>query len=84
MVGSTPKEMSWFPASVVSQLLGWGRFGEVWKASGPGGITVAVKIIPLSSRQGLSQRNPFGQTNPPSEPCVDHGLLAQRSTGQFH
>ena len=55
MVGTYTEGDEPVPGFVVSQLLGWGRFGEVWKASGPGGITVAVKIIPLSSRQGLKE-----------------------------
>jgi len=30
--------------------LGKGGFGEVWKAIGPGGFTVALKLLPLLSR----------------------------------
>ncbi len=55
MVGTYTEGDEPVPGFQLSQLLGWGRFGEVWKASGPGGITVAVKIIPLSSRQGLKE-----------------------------
>ena len=55
MVGTYTEGDEPVPGFRLSQLLGWGRFGEVWKASGPGGITVAVKIIPLSSRQGLKE-----------------------------
>ncbi len=55
MVGTYTEGDEPIPGFQLSQLLGWGRFGEVWKASGPGGITVAVKIIPLSSRQGLKE-----------------------------
>lgn len=55
MVGNYTEGDEPIPGFRLSQLLGWGRFGEVWKASGPGGITVAVKIIPLSSRQGLKE-----------------------------
>jgi formylglycine-generating enzyme required for sulfatase activity len=32
--------------------LGRGGFGEVWKAKGPGGFTVALKFIPLGDRAG--------------------------------
>ena len=35
--------------------LGRGGFGEVWKASGPGGIPVALKLIPLSGRHGYKE-----------------------------
>ena len=55
MVGTYTEGDEPVPGFRLSQLLGWGRFGEVWKASGPGGITVAVKIIPLSNRQGLKE-----------------------------
>ncbi|MBY0524561.1 MAG: tetratricopeptide repeat protein [Gemmataceae bacterium] len=30
--------------------LGRGAFGQVWKATGPGGFSVAIKMIPLDSR----------------------------------
>jgi serine/threonine protein kinase len=55
MVGTYTEGDEPVPGFRLTQLLGWGRFGEVWKASGPGGITVAVKIIPLSSRHGLKE-----------------------------
>ena len=55
MVGTYTEGDEPIPGFRLSQILGWGRFGEVWKATGPGGITVAVKIIPLSSRQGLKE-----------------------------
>jgi len=35
--------------------LGRGGFGEVWKANGPGGIPVAIKIISLSARHGFKE-----------------------------
>jgi len=34
------------------KLLGSGGFGDVWKASGPGGTEVAIKIIDLTGQQG--------------------------------
>src|SRR5437016_238251 len=34
------------------QLLGRGGFGEVWKATGPGGFAVALKFIRLGNRAG--------------------------------
>lgn len=55
MVGNYTEGDEPVPGFRLSQLLGWGRFGEVWRASGPGGITVAVKIIPLSNRHGLKE-----------------------------
>lgn len=55
MVGTYTEGDEPIPGFRLTNLLGWGRFGEVWKATGPGGITVAIKIIPLSSRQGLKE-----------------------------
>jgi serine/threonine protein kinase len=34
------------------QFLGRGGFGEVWKATGPGGFSVAMKFIPLGDAAG--------------------------------
>jgi serine/threonine protein kinase len=35
--------------------LGWGRFGEVWQATGPGGIQAALKIVSLGGREALRE-----------------------------
>ncbi|MEX0792696.1 MAG: serine/threonine protein kinase, partial [Pirellulaceae bacterium] len=35
--------------------LGKGQFGEVWKASGPGGTEVALKFILLQQRTGIRE-----------------------------
>jgi tetratricopeptide (TPR) repeat protein/serine/threonine protein kinase len=43
------------PGFRLVQLLGWGRFGEVWKASAPGGFEAAVKLINLSNSHGLNE-----------------------------
>jgi serine/threonine protein kinase len=37
------------------QFLGRGGFGEVWKAVGPGGTQLALKIISLSDHHGLKE-----------------------------
>jgi WD40 repeat protein/serine/threonine protein kinase/tetratricopeptide (TPR) repeat protein len=55
MVGTYTESDEPVPGFRLTSLLGWGRFGEVWKAAGPGGITVAVKIIPLNNCQGLKE-----------------------------
>ncbi len=43
------------PGYRLSSLLGWGRFGEVWKVSAPGGFEAALKIISLSNRHGVKE-----------------------------
>jgi len=35
--------------------LGHGAFGEVWRAMGPGGTRVALKLLPVSRRSGLKE-----------------------------
>jgi serine/threonine protein kinase len=40
---------------VLDRFLGRGGFGEVWKATAPGGIPCALKIISLNSQQGLKE-----------------------------
>ncbi len=35
--------------------LGAGGFGEVWKATAPGGTEVALKIIDLTGQQGVQE-----------------------------
>ena len=37
---------------VLNELLGRGGFGEVWKATGPGGLPVAMKFVPLEEGGG--------------------------------
>src|SRR5262249_53433191 len=37
------------------EMLGRGGFGEVWRATGPGGIEVALKFIQLGGETGLAE-----------------------------
>src|SRR5947209_2625931 len=43
------------PEHKLERYLGRGSLGEVWKAVGPGGVELAVKIINLSGGQGLRE-----------------------------
>jgi tetratricopeptide (TPR) repeat protein len=43
------------PGFRLIQLLGWGRFGEVWRASTPGGFDAAIKLINLNNTHGLNE-----------------------------
>src|SRR5688572_2161663 len=43
------------PAFHLVKFLGKGGFGEVWKATAPGGTEAAIKIINLTSNQGLKE-----------------------------
>ena len=43
------------PGYVLVEELGRGRLGEVWKASGPGRIEAALKIVRLGSGQGFNE-----------------------------
>ena len=43
------------PGYTLVEFLGRGSYGEVWKATGPGGTEVAVKFIALDSQQGLKE-----------------------------
>ena len=46
-VGSEP-----VPGYVLTEFLGRGQFGDVWKATGPGENDVALKIIDLTGGEG--------------------------------
>lgn len=39
--------------------LGQGGFGEVWEATGPGGIQVAIKFVPLADQHGNVELSAF-------------------------
>ena len=43
------------PSYRLVSFLGEGGFGQVWKATAPGGFEVALKIISLSGKQGLKE-----------------------------
>jgi serine/threonine protein kinase len=43
------------PGYRLLSLLGKGTFGEVWRASGPGGTDLALKVIPLEADSGLKE-----------------------------
>ena len=46
------------PGYRLVESLGRGNFGEVWKASAPGGMEVALKIINLSGAKGKRNSRP--------------------------
>lgn len=48
------------PGYRLSEFLGSGAFGEVWKSVGPGGVETAVKIIDLSRKQGTKEFRALG------------------------
>ena len=42
------------------EFLGRGSYGEVWKATGPGRIEVALKFISLGNKQGIKEFKAIG------------------------
>lgn len=47
------------PGYWLVRLLGHGGFGQVWQASGPGNLQVALKFVPLGSRQEQIENRAF-------------------------
>jgi serine/threonine protein kinase len=43
------------PGHLLVKFLGRGGFGEVWKATGPGGVEVAIKVVNLAGDQGFKE-----------------------------
>ena len=43
------------PGYRLEAFLGRGQFGEVWRATSPGGARVALKFLNLDERQGLKE-----------------------------
>ncbi len=48
------------PGYRLTEFLGSGAFGEVWKSVGPGGVETAIKIIDLSRKQGTKEFRALG------------------------
>jgi len=48
--GDTP-----VPGYTLTEFLGRGGYGEVWRASAPGGVSAALKMVSLSGTQGLKE-----------------------------
>jgi len=53
--GETP-----VPGYTLTDWLGTGSYGEVWKANGPGGVSCALKFISLDSKSGLKELRAIG------------------------
>ncbi|MBI3467117.1 MAG: protein kinase, partial [Planctomycetes bacterium] len=64
------------------RFLGGGGFGDVWKATGPGGTEVALKVIDLDGKKGLKEFSSLRLVklvrHPNLVPIVAYWLIDQR------
>ncbi|MHC5537176.1 protein kinase domain-containing protein, partial [Singulisphaera rosea] len=57
-----PRSLAEFEGFRLTELLGRGGFGEVWKAEAPGGVQVALKFVRLDATQGTIEFRAFETT----------------------
>lgn len=74
------------PGYRLEKRLGRGGFGEVWSARSPGGVSVALKIIDLSSTAGLKEYRAVHYVKNINHPNLVpmHGYWLKDEDGNFH
>lgn len=74
------------PGYRLEKRLGRGGFGEVWAARSPGGVSVALKIIDLSSTAGLKEYRAVHYVKNINHPNLVpmHGYWLKDEDGNFH
>lgn len=70
------------PGYRLVECLGKGGFGEVWKARGPGGFSVAMKFVPLGERAAAVELRAIEVIKEARHPCLLTTFAAWR-TGEF-